>query len=140
MSATTEKPIGKTQVDTARLRAVLEARITDKALSWRQAAGQIGVSPSLLSRLKSGLRPDLDGYVRIVRWLGLSADDFITGNDREAVRDVGVMTEVTALLGRQTDLSEADKVYLQDLIRASLTHCYSRSGSPERAVRSGSEA
>jgi len=38
----------------------------------------------------------------------------------------GLMAEVTALLGKQPDLSDADKAYLRDVIDTSLTHCYER--------------
>ena len=122
-------------IDTSRLRAVLEARVTEEGLSWRQAAIQIGVSPSLLSRLKSGLRPDLDGYVLMVRWLGMSADDFVTvpvtsaGAGREPAQRVSLITEFALLLGRQPDLSEADRVYLQGLMRSSLAHISARASA-----------
>jgi transcriptional regulator with XRE-family HTH domain len=109
-------------IDTSRLRAVLEARVTEEGLSWRKAAIQIGVSPSLLSRLKSGLRPDLDAYLRIVRWLGVSADDFVTALEPQPAHGASLVTEFAVLLGRQADLSEADRVYLQGLMRASLAY------------------
>ncbi|NEN07657.1 transcriptional regulator [Diaminobutyricibacter tongyongensis] len=116
--------MAKTQIDTARLFAVLEARTTDENLSWRQAATQIGVSPSLLSRLRYGQRPDLDGYASIVRWLRMSADDFIevAGEDAGPGGEVSLITEISALLRRRRDLSDTDKTYLEDVMRVSLDH------------------
>ncbi len=116
--------MAKTQIDTGRLFAVLEARTTDENLSWRQAATQIGVSPSLLSRLRYGQRPDLDGYASIVRWLRMSADDFIMveGDDMESGGEVSLITEISALLRKRRDLSDSDKTYLEDVMRVSLDH------------------
>ena len=112
--------MAKTQIDTGRLFAVLEARTTDENLSWRQAATQIGVSPSLLSRLRYGQRPDLDGYASIVRWLRMSADDFIVveGDDMEPGGEVSLITEISALLRKRRDLSDSDKTYLEDVLTA----------------------
>ncbi|WP_159433886.1 transcriptional regulator [Cryobacterium flavum] len=116
--------MAKTQIDTGRLFAVLEARTTDENLSWRQAAIQIGVSPSLLSRLRYGQRPDLDGYASIVRWLRMSADDFIEveGDDVAQAGETSLITEISALLRKRRDLTEADKSYIEDVVRASLDH------------------
>ena len=116
--------MAKTQIDTGRLYGVLEARTTDENLSLRQAAAQIGVSPSLLSRLRYGQRPDLDGYASIVRWLRMSADDFIQveGGDHELGGETSLITEISALLRKRRDLTEADQTYLEDVLRVSLDH------------------
>lgn len=116
--------MAKTKIDTDRLYAVLETRTIDENLSWRQAALQIGVSPSLLSRLKYGQRPDLDGYASIVRWLRMSADDFIEVQDDAPDLDteVSLMTEISALIRKRRDLTEADKSYLENVTRASIDH------------------
>lgn len=116
--------MAKTMIDTDRLYAVLEARITDENLSWRQAALQIGVSPSLLSRLKYGQRPDLDGYASIVRWLRMSADEFIEveGEEPTSEKEVNLITEISALIRKRRDLTEVDKTYLEDVTRASIDH------------------
>lgn len=116
--------MAKTQIDTDRLFAVLEARTNDENLSWRQAALQIGVSPSLLSRLKYGQRPDLDGYASIVRWLGMSADSFIElkTDDIDSAPESNLITDISALIRKRRDLTDADKTYLEDVMRVSLDH------------------
>src|SRR5438045_59281 len=73
--------MAKTTIDVDSLFAVLEARTNSDGLSMRQAAALIGVSPSLLSRLRNGQRPDLDAFANIVRWLGVSADTFLISDD-----------------------------------------------------------
>ena len=43
----------------------------------RQAAEEIGgVSASTLSRIEQGNVPDLETFMRICKWLGVSADEF----------------------------------------------------------------
>jgi transcriptional regulator with XRE-family HTH domain len=132
------KQVAKTQIDTGRLFAVLEARTTDEHLSWRQAANQIGVSPSLLSRLRYGQRPDLDGYASIVRWLRMSADDFIEveGDDVAQAGETSLITEISALLRKRRDLTEADKSYIEDVVRASLDHIRRSKAAQEQDGRS----
>lgn len=124
MLARVRQTMAKTQIDTDRLYAVLESRTIDENISWRQAALQIGVSPSLLSRLKYGQRPDLDGYASIVRWLRMSADDFIEvqGDAPDMDTEVSLITEISALIRKRRDLTEADKNYLENVTRASIDH------------------
>lgn len=112
-----------TVVDVDRLFNVLEDRVAADRISWRTAAGQIGVSPSLLSRLRNGMRPDLDAYLRIVRWLGLSADDFLIENTPADARpEPELGTEINALLRARKDLSAEDKDMLAKVFRSSLEH------------------
>lgn len=113
-------------VDLERLVGVLDSRINAEGLSWRKAAAQIDVSPALLSRLRNGHQPDLSSYAKIVRWLNMSADDFLH-EPAQSVRDgqeepQELETEVSALLRARKDLSERDKKLLEELIRAALTH------------------
>lgn len=113
-------------VDLDRLVGVLDSRITAEGLSWRKAAAQIEVSPALLSRLRNGHQPDLSSYAKIVRWLNMSADEFLhepaqsVRDDRGEPRELE--SEVSALLRARKDFSELDKKLLEELIRAALTH------------------
>lgn len=108
-----------TNIDVGRLVSVLETRIEADRLSWRQAAGQIGVSPSLLSRLRNRQRPDLDAYVLIVRWLDMSTEDFLEeeGNEKKQPE---LASEVSALLRARRDLSDGDKTLLENVFKSGL--------------------
>lgn len=111
-----------TAVDVLRLFTAVEAKARGEGISIRQAAGQIGVSPSLLSRLRGGQRPDLDAYASIVRWLGRSADDFLASSSEsaEAQTQPPLSAEVGALLRARNDLAEEDKAYLAEIFGASV--------------------
>lgn len=63
-------------------------RIRDKRGSQglRTAAQEIGgVSASTLSRIEQGKLPDLDTFIRICRWLGVSADHFTIAAGTDAL-------------------------------------------------------
>ena len=61
-------------VDFQRLAALLKAHRGEKGL--RAVATEIGgVSASTLSRVEQGGVPDLETYLRLCRWLGISSDD-----------------------------------------------------------------
>lgn len=109
-----------TVIDVQRLVGILENRVEHDGTSWRQAAESIGVSPSLLSRLRNGQRPDLDTFAKIVVWLGVSSDQFL--RDESKVQQADLSTEVSVLLRARNDLSEQDKGYLEEIFRASLKH------------------
>jgi transcriptional regulator with XRE-family HTH domain len=108
-----------TNIDVARLVDVLDTRIEAEKISWRTAAGQIGVSPSLLSRLRNSQRPDLDAYVAIVRWLKMSTEDFLEETNTSAEQPE-LTSEVAALLRARRDLSDDDKKLLENVFKSGL--------------------
>lgn len=62
-------------VDLNRLSAYLRTKRGNRGL--REVADEIGgVSASTLSRIEQGNIPDLETYLRICKWLGVSADEF----------------------------------------------------------------
>lgn len=108
----------KTTVDIGALYGALDAARQAQGLSWRQAAKQIGVSPSLLSRLANGQRPDTDGFVTLARWLGMPTDDFVVGD--QPSRPPELAAQVAPLLRAQPDLTPEDLRYLEDVIQATV--------------------
>lgn len=111
--------MAQTNIDVGRLVSVLHTRIEADGLSWRQAAGQIGVSPSLLSRLRNLQRPDLDAYVQIVRWLNMSTEDFLEREGHQQ-HEPELTSEVAALLRARRDLTESDKTLLENVFKSGL--------------------
>lgn len=62
-------------VDVPKLAALLRAKRGGRGL--RDVAEEIGnVSASTLSRLEQGNLPDVETFMRLCNWLGVSADDF----------------------------------------------------------------
>ncbi len=53
----------------------VERKMRDFGYSYRQLAAVLGVSPSMLSRLKRGRMIDADALVTVCAWLGVGVDD-----------------------------------------------------------------
>ena len=56
----------------------IERRRQAENLSWRQLAKQLNLSASTFSRLARGRRPDVDTFLRLIAWLEMPADRFMT--------------------------------------------------------------
>ncbi|MFB7842135.1 hypothetical protein [Microbacterium sp. NPDC056052] len=112
-----------TVIDVNGLASALEQRVKADGISWRQAAGQIGVSPSLLTRVRNDQRPDLDAYARIVRWLRISADVFMIDPEELASREEPELgSSINALLRARSDLDEQDKEHLTNILSQGLVY------------------
>lgn len=57
--------------------AALDSVRLARSLTWKAVATEAGVSPSTLTRLAQGKRPDVDSLAALVDWAGLKADDFV---------------------------------------------------------------
>lgn len=115
--------MAKATINRAALYSALDAGRQERQLSWRALAGEIGVSPSLLSRLGNGLKPDTDGFVTIIDWLRLPAEDFFEHEGQDSAsdaRDPDLMAQLAPLLRARKDLSETDIKYLEQVIGATI--------------------
>jgi len=114
----------KTRIDVQGLYAALDAERTARGLSWRQLAKEIGVSPSLLSRLGNDLRPDADGFATLVRWLNIPAEQFMIELDveRRTQPEPDLVAQLAPLLRARRDLDKRDVAYLEEVIRATIRH------------------
>jgi transcriptional regulator with XRE-family HTH domain len=116
--------MSRTKIDVQGLYAALDAERAAHDWSWRQLAKEIGVSPSLLSRLGNELRPDADGFATLVRWLNMPAEQFMV--DAEVAGEVrsepDLVTQLAPLLRARQDLDKRDVAYLEEVIRATVRH------------------
>jgi hypothetical protein len=64
--------------DTPKLYTGLDARRTDRGLTWTQVAREIGgTSPNSLTHLKKGGRTGFPGVLKLARWLDRPVRDFV---------------------------------------------------------------
>jgi transcriptional regulator with XRE-family HTH domain len=113
----------KTTIDTALLYSALDGARQERQWSWRTLAAEVGVSPSLLSRLRNGLKPDTDGFATLVAWLRLPAEQFFTGEESGSSGEAAfpdLMAQLAPLLRARKDLSETDVRYLEQIIGATV--------------------
>jgi transcriptional regulator with XRE-family HTH domain len=111
-----------TEVNVPALYAALDAERTSKGMSWRLLAKEVGVSPSLFSRLANGLKPDADSFAALVSWLGMDASKFFTGDpsERRADTEPALMTQLAPLLRARKDLSAADVELIEQIVQAAV--------------------
>lgn len=57
--------------------AALDAERQARRMNWKTLAKDAGVSPSTLTRMAQGKRPDVDTFSALCRWAGLDADSFM---------------------------------------------------------------
>ncbi len=126
-------PMTKTKIDVEGLYAALDAQRDAQGLSWRQLAREVGVSPSLLSRLGNQLRPDADGFATLVRWLNMPAEKFMvdSAGASRARPEPDLVTQLAPLLRARRDLDKGDVAYLEEVIRATVRHAKHTREEPE---------
>ncbi len=95
--------------------AALNATRLARQMNWKQVATESGVSASTLTRMSQGKRPDIDGLAALVRWSGLSADDFIGGS---VTPDPEPLAQMAALLRADKKLNEASRRALEGVLFA----------------------
>lgn len=106
-------------ISTSKLYAALEGRCVRRSITWRQAAQEIGISASTLTRLASGSSIDLEGFGKCVHWLGCSADEFFTSpRPHEPERSLEV---VFATAIQDSSLSNIAKAALRSMVLVALS-------------------
>ena len=69
--------------DTRKLFAALDARRSERSMTWARVAEEVGgVSAASLTRLSKGGRTFFPDVVRITAWLGRPVSDFTRAVDR----------------------------------------------------------
>lgn len=112
---------GHARIHVAALYAALDAERQARGLSWRQVAKECGLSPSTMTRLANGLRPDVDAFAALVRWLNQPADGFITSDDHAEEPAPALMAQLAPLLRARADLDEDGARRLESLFSDAVT-------------------
>ena len=78
------------------LKELLASRVNERHLSYREAAKEIGVSHTTVSRILNGESAgDIDTLVHICRWLEISPSKVL---DSYNTNDVGLDAAITAII------------------------------------------
>lgn len=96
--------------------AALDAHRTAAGYTWRDVAREAGVSPSTLTRLGQGKRPDMTSFAALVDWLGLGADTFI--NRPGPRREVEPLAAAVAILHTDPRLNPKTAASLAQILSA----------------------
>jgi transcriptional regulator with XRE-family HTH domain len=110
------RPGGDPAFDADAFYQVLDAERSQRRLTWKDVAAQTGVSPSTLTRLGQGRRPDVDSFAKLVAWGGFSADQFVCPPKHEQAG--GFITNLPTYLRSDPNLDERGVQALETIIRA----------------------
>ncbi len=88
-----------------------------KKYTWKKVAEKAQISPSTLTRMAQGKRPDVDSMAALVEWSGLSADDFIEKN-RDNVANTDTVATIGAYLRADKNLDEKSADALEAIMQA----------------------
>jgi transcriptional regulator with XRE-family HTH domain len=72
----------RVRIDVRALYSALDQMRRSKNLSWRDVAGFIGCSPSTITRLAGGNRPDVEVFMSLADWLAVPAETFTVTESR----------------------------------------------------------
>ena len=96
--------------------AALDSVRVARGLTWKNVADQSGVSASTLTRLSQGKRPDVDSLSALIRWSGLTADDYMPPAPSTVPSEP--LAEITSVVYGDRSLSTGDRDAMIDIIRA----------------------
>lgn len=85
-------------------------------LTWKQVAGESGVSASTLTRMGQGKRPDVDGLAALAAWSGLNTDDYV--RSVEAKPEPEPLAMISTYLRSDKNLSPEAATALDELVKA----------------------
>lgn len=102
------------------LYASLDAERSARGISWRQLAKEVGISPSTLTRMANGHRPDVDAFAALTRWLGTPSETYLVYDDEAPPNEPDLLTQLAPLLRARKDLTAKDVAMLEDLVSAAV--------------------
>lgn len=106
-------------VDVEALYEALDLKRRGAELSWRDVAKAVGVSASTLTRMAQGASPDVEGFGKMVRWLGVPADDFISRpKDKSMKKADDLLVVVSRHLRASKELDAKSAKALESIIEA----------------------
>ena len=75
------KELTTSRLDLAPLAAAIERVRREQGLSLRQAAAHLGLTPSTLTRVRQGKRPDAEALAVLVAWSGVPIQALLRPDD-----------------------------------------------------------
>lgn len=95
--------------------AALNATRLSRQFTWKDVASEADISPSTLTRIGQGKRPDVDGLAALLNWSKLKAEDFIIDGEAGEAEPIA---KVAALLRADPNLTPDNAKVLEDIVTA----------------------
>jgi transcriptional regulator with XRE-family HTH domain len=102
--------------------AALDDVRTTREMTWKQVAQESEVPASTLTRMAQGRRPDVDSLAALLKWSGLSADDFILDDDESESQSLSPLANIAAQFRRDKKLPPEGKKAIEATLKAMYQH------------------
>jgi transcriptional regulator with XRE-family HTH domain len=116
----------KRPIEVSALYSALDAQRTAAGMSWREVAAELELSPSVFTRLGQGHRPDLDSYLQMTGWLGVSSDSFVGGDKASEAETENTIETIAAYLRADDALKPESAQAIERIVRAAYEEMASR--------------
>ena len=106
----------ETTVNIEVLYAALDQKRRTEKISWRSLAGTLQISPSTFTRMAQGLKPDVDTFATLLKWLNMPSENFLhsTTQTKEEPNPIAM---ISSYLRSSKNLSESQAEALRILSR-----------------------
>ena len=95
--------------------AALDGERQAREITWKRVADESGVSPSTLTRMAQGRRPDVDSLAALCSWSGLNVDRFMrSGGSKEEAEPLAM---ISTYLRSDPQLNDEAAVALDQLVK-----------------------
>lgn len=106
-----------TTVDVDALYSELDRKRQRENLSWRSLANELKITPSTFTRMAQGLKPDVDTFATLIRWLGTSQEGFLLPL-RKSTTATDPVAMISSYLRADKNVTDEQAHALEDIIRA----------------------
>ena len=104
--------------DTEAFYAALDSQREAKEMTWKDVAGETGVSASTLTRMAQGKSPDAKGLAALLVWSGFTADEFMRGGASHIRNEPETLARITAVLRADSSLSRESTAAIEQILKA----------------------
>lgn len=94
----------------------LESTVIARSKTWKQVAGETGVSASTLARMAKGRRPDAASLAALSAWAGLNPSDFVQATYQRSRPEA--MAQISTLLRTDPNLDSQSAEAVEAIVRA----------------------
>src|SRR4051794_1864898 len=95
---------------------------SSREMTWKQVASESDVPASTLTRMAQGRRPDVDSLAALLKWSGLSADDFILDDEASQRNSPSPLANIAAQFRRDKKLPPEGKKAIEATLKAMYQH------------------
>lgn len=105
------------RLDQERFYSALDRQRSGLGLTWRQLGRHLEISPSTFSRLGQGHRPDVDTFVKVLDWLEMPAEAFMSRADgKHRLPTTDPLTSIATVLRLDPALRSEDVTSLEQIL------------------------